>query len=145
MNDNTTDSPVHNTGSVPDGASFGAGPRKSDSAYWFNATAGFAACNNIATDPNHTCDFVATGFQYTNGTDQVVVTQHTTIKPCANNVNCQLHFIPFGPEFVGLSAMSFYANVQGQLETFYLDSLQLGWYNNSCEAGLERVNSRKKV
>ena len=37
--------------------------------------------------------------------------------------------------------MSFYANVQGVIKSFYMDSLQLEWYDNNCTAGLERVGS----
>ena len=141
LNDNDTDSPSHNTGLIPDGGSFGAGGYKANSSYWFNANFAYAACDNQNPDPNYTCDFVATAFQYSDSTDQVVATQHFTLLPCQNNATCQLQLIQFNKLFTNLSAMSFYANVQGQIKSFYMDSLELDWSDNNCTAGLERVGS----
>jgi hypothetical protein len=145
LNDNKTDLAVHNTGSIPDGGAFGAGPRKANDAYWFNASSAYVACDNISPDPAHTCDFVATAFHYANNTegeyDQVIATQHFTIPACPFNDTCHLQAIKFNKLFGALSAMSFYANVQGQLKPFYIDTLQLEWFNNSCAAGLERISS----
>lgn len=126
---------------IPAGGSFGTGAYKGNSSFWFNANFAYAACDNQDTDPDNTCDFVATAFQYVNGNDQVVATQHFNIPPCQNNSTCQLQSIKFNKLFTQLSAMSFYANVQGQIKTFYMDSLQLDWYDNNCTAGLERAGS----
>ncbi|RMD42277.1 hypothetical protein DV735_g2828, partial [Chaetothyriales sp. CBS 134920] len=137
------DSPSHNTGSVPPGASFGAGPRNENSSFWFNADSGYAACDNVNLDPNQTCDFVATGYQFTGEGDEAVATQHFTIPPCPTNAtaSCSLQYIQFSSQFTKLSALSFYANVQGQLRPLYLDSLVLNWWDNNCTAGLERQAS----
>ncbi|RMZ81420.1 hypothetical protein DV738_g2335, partial [Chaetothyriales sp. CBS 135597] len=137
------DSPSHNTGSIPPGGSFGAGPRNDNSSFWFNADSGYAACDNVNSDPNHTCDFVATGYQFTGEGDEVVATQHFTIAPCPSNAtaSCSLEYIKFSSQFTKLSALSFYANVQGQLRPLYLDSLVLNWWDNNCTAGLERQGS----
>jgi hypothetical protein len=44
----------------------------------------------------------------------------------------------FGPEFEGLSAISFYAVIGGVTVDFYMDTLQMGWFDNTCDAGRAR-------
>jgi hypothetical protein len=128
---------------VPPG-SFGAGPRNYNSAYWFNAASAYIGCDNGATDPSVICDFVATGYQYNaaTGADEVFVTQHFPQPPCPNFVNCELRQIFFNSQFQGLSELSFYAVVEGQQKIFFIDTIELSWWNNTCTAGLERVSNR---
>ena len=129
---------------VPGGA-IGAGPRNDDSAYWFNIASAYIGCDNGATDPSVTCDFVATGYKYdaATGTDKVVVAEHFPQPPCPNFVDCALRQIFFNEQFQGLSAVSFYAVVQGQQKIFFVDTLEMGWWNNTCAAGLERASGRR--
>lgn len=131
-------------GSIPD-SSFGAGPRNYDNRYWFTAYSAWVGCDNGATNLSQTCDFVATAYQWDNltQTELVVATQHFQIPPCPGFVDCQLTKITFSYLFYKLSTLSFYANVQGNISQFWLDSLNMNWYNNTCEAGLARIQSRK--
>ena len=140
-NSSTSGSP--DAGDVPDGA-IGAGPRNYNSAYWFNIASAYIGCYNGATDPSIICDFVATGYQYNadSGDDEVVVTEHFPQPPCPGFVNCKLRQIFFNSQFQGLSALSFYAIVQGEQQKFFIDTIEMGWWNNTCAAGLERVSSR---
>ncbi|KIV96799.1 hypothetical protein PV10_00616 [Exophiala mesophila] len=124
---------------VPPNA-FGAAVRESNSAYWFNARTAWVGCDNIAQNASTTCDFVAEGWKWDQDTanQRLAVTQHFRLPPCPDFASCQLRPINFDYQFYRLATLSFYANVQGQRKTLYLDSLDLSWYNNTCEAGLAR-------
>jgi hypothetical protein len=141
---NSSASGSPDAGDVPGGA-IGAGPRNYDSAYWFNIASAYIGCDNGATDPSVTCDFVATGYKYeaATGTDEVVITEHFQQPPCPNFVDCALLQIFFNEQFQGLRAVSFYAVVQGQQKIFFVDTLEMGWWNNTCAAGLERASGRR--
>ncbi|KIX06907.1 uncharacterized protein Z518_04883 [Rhinocladiella mackenziei CBS 650.93] len=139
---NITGSPY--TGLIPP-SSLGAGPRNYDNRYWFTASSAYVGCDNGATNWSTVCDFVATAYRWDNptGSEVVVATQHFRIPPCPNFKNCQLTKIIFNHLFYKLSTLSFYANVQGQVGIFWVDSLDMNWYNNTCAAGLARISSRK--
>lgn len=128
---------------MPDNA-FGAGPRAGNSDYWFNAESVYVGCDNGATDPSDTCDFVATGYQWdlVNLQENVVATEHFPQEPCSGFKDCNLNQIFFDSRFEMLSSLSFYANVQGQQKIFWIDTMELSWYNNTCEAGLARISSQ---
>lgn len=140
---NHTGSP--NAGLIEPSA-FGCGPRNYNDNYWFNARSAWVGCDNNATSAYTTCDFVATGYQWDNTTrtEKVAVTQHFTIPPCPDFKDCHLRPISFNYQFYRLSRLSFYANVKGQIKSFWVDDISLSWFNNSCEAGLARIGSRKK-
>ena len=137
----TTNSPGAST--VPDGG-FGAGPRASNDNYWFNAESLFAGCDNGATDPSVTCDFVATAYQWdpVNDKESVVATEHFLLPPCPDFKNCTLSQIFFDDRFTQLSSLGFYANVQGKLKIFWIDTMELSWWNNTCAAGLARISQQ---
>ena len=130
---------------MPNGA-VGAGPQNYDSAYWFDVESAWIGIDNGANDKSVTGDFVATAYKYDvpSGQDQVVHTQHFSPQsPCPQFENCHLNQIFFDPEFTGLSAVSFYAIVQGEQRIFFIDTIQMSWWNNTCAAGRERVSQRK--
>jgi hypothetical protein len=137
---NVTNSP--NAGTVPDNA-FGAGPRAYNSDYWFNAESAYVGCDNGATDPSITCDFVATAYQWdpVNFEEIVIATEHYPQPPCTDFKNCTLSQIFFDSRFEQLSSLSFYAIVQGLQKIFWIDTMELSWYNNTCAAGLARISS----
>lgn len=139
---NSSESGSPDAGDVPDGA-IGAGHHNNDDAWWFNAYSAYIGCDNGATDPSITCDFVATGYKYdaTTNQDVVVVTEHYPQPPCPNFVNCELNQIYFSKQYQGLSALSFYATVQGKQKIFFVDTMAMGWWNNTCAAGLKRISS----
>lgn len=137
---NDTNSPDAST--VPDSA-FGAGPRAYNNNYWFNASSAWIGCDNGATDPSIVCDFVATAYQWdpVNSVEKVVATEHFPQPPCPGFKNCTLSQINFDSRFTMLSSLSFYANVQGQLKIFWVDTIELNWWNNTCTAGLARISA----
>jgi hypothetical protein len=131
-----------NAGSIPPG-SIGAW-RRNDKHYWFNANSAWVGCDNSATNLSLTCDFVATAYQWNNlsQTETVIATQHFHIPPCPDFVKCQLTKIQFNFQFFELSTIQFYANVQGRISKFWMDSIEMDWYDNSCDAGLARVSGQ---
>lgn len=128
-----------NAGSIPPG-SIGALSRNS-SHYWFSADSAFVGCDNAATNLSQICDFVATAYQWNVATQSevVVATQHFHVAPCPDNINCQLTKINFNYLFYKMSTLQFYANVQGQVTKFWMDTISMNWYDDSCEAGLARI------
>ncbi|EXJ59637.1 hypothetical protein A1O7_03783 [Cladophialophora yegresii CBS 114405] len=129
-----------NAGSIPPG-SIGAWSRNSKH-YWFSADSAYVGCDNGSRNLSEVCDFVATSYRWNNATQSevVVATQHFHIPPCPDLVNCQLTMIEFNDLFYKMSTLQFYANVQGQLSKFWVDSINMNWYDNSCEAGLARIS-----
>ena len=144
LNNNNTLAGSPNAGSVPPNG-FGAGPRNSSNIYWFNATSAYVGCDYTGLDPSIPCLFNVTAWVF-NGTEEVpVVTDGFEIPPCLDVSYCQLTPITFPEQYMGLTTLNFSASVGGESRTFYMDSLHLGWYNNSCEAGLTRIMSRRKA
>lgn len=138
---NDTNSPDAST--VPDSA-FGAGPRAYNNNYWFSPLSVYVGCDNGATDPSVTCDFVATAYQWdpVNYKEKVVATEHFPQPPCPGFENCTLTQIFFDSRFTMLSSLSFYANVEGLLKIFWIDTMELSWWNNTCAAGLARISAQ---
>jgi hypothetical protein len=137
---NSSESQSRNAGDVPPG-SFGAGPRAYDNAYWFNAESLYVFCDNGAVDTTVICDIVATGYQWDDATESetVLTTQHFPQQPCPGFVDCQTSKIFLDKQFQRLSSLSLYAVVNGQQKMFFMDTVQMSWWNNTCDAGLRRA------
>lgn len=90
-----------------------------------------------------TCDFVATAYQWdpVNLVEVVVATEHFPQPPCPDFKNCTLNQIIFDSRFTMMTSLSFYANVQGVLKIFWIDTIELNWWNNTCSAGLARISA----
>jgi hypothetical protein len=132
-----------NAGLLPS-TGFGAGPRESIDAYWFSAHSAYVACDYDAGNWNNTCHFSVTAWVW-NGVEEVpLCTDAYEIPLCHKDEGCQLHQIPFPTSYVGLTSLNFSATVGEESRTFYVDDLSLEWYNNTCEAGLTRISSRKR-
>ena len=130
-----------NAGSLPPG---GIGCLKNDSNhYWFNADSAYVGCDN--QDPSQVCDFVATAYQWDDNTQSsvVVATQHFHIPACPDFVQCELTKVDFNYLFYKMSIMQFYAVVAGQFSKFWVDSINMNWFNNTCEAGLARISGQE--
>lgn len=119
----------------------GAGPRASLNAFWFNAYSAYLGCDNSGTQP---CSLQISGYAW-NGTDESLVAQQTaTLPACADMVNCTLTQVVFDEGFShNLTGLQFAATVGGIMQVFYMDNLSMGWYNNTCAAGLQRQMSRR--
>lgn len=123
---------------------FGAGPRNSNQFYWFDVLSAFVQCDFSNAGDAQQCDFTATAYQYNAQLkeDRVVATQHWPQGRCSS-LECDLNHVTFDQPFSNLSAISFYGVIDGKIVDFYMDSIRLTWYDNSCEAGLARISSRK--
>lgn len=123
---------------------FGAGSRNSLTAYWFNMTGAFVQCDYSHAADGQPCTFYASPWKYdaVKGADVVQGASKSWTETKCTTSPCHLNKIDdFGPEFEGLSAVSFYAVIAGVTVDFCVDSLQMGWYNNTCEAGRMRLDN----
>lgn len=118
----------------------GTGPRAASTAFWFNAYSAYLGCDN--SGPTN-CDMEMTGYVYDAATkaETVAAQQTVSVPPCPGFVGCSLTLVDFTNEFVGLSGIQFRAIVNATERVFFLDDLNMGWYDNSCTAGLLRQQS----
>jgi hypothetical protein len=118
----------------------GAGPRASVDAYWFNARSGYFGCALNGVTP---CTLRISGYRYDDRLKQEVlaVEQNVTIPPCWGYIHCKLMPVVFNPQFTGLSGIQFNAFTYnlGIPQIFFMDGLQLEWWNNTCSAGILRI------
>ncbi|KAF2147036.1 uncharacterized protein K452DRAFT_282023 [Aplosporella prunicola CBS 121167] len=142
-NQTTTALEHPHAGILPPGG-IGAGPRASQSAWWFDVYSSYFACDT-ATEP---CTIQAIGYQYKPNIKEEYprVMQNFSIPACPKNftTECELKKVDFEPGFRALSSIQFQAFFEGNSsrQVFVMDDLALGWANNTCEAGLMRL--RKK-
>jgi hypothetical protein len=118
----------------------GAGPRASVDAYWFNARSGYFGC---ALNGVTACTLRISGYRYdaTLRQEVVAVEQNVTIPPCWGYINCKLTPVAFDARFTGLSGIQFnaFTYMLGIPQIFFMDGLQLEWWNNTCSAGILRI------
>ena len=115
---------------------FGAGPRASESAYWFDAYSLWIGCQNEGPSD---CNITING--YNNATSIRVASQTVIQSPCAGLINCKLAFVELTNAFRNLSGIQILPAVNRTLTAYYLDDVSLAWSNNTCAAQLERSSS----
>ncbi|KAK5725681.1 hypothetical protein LTR15_003871 [Elasticomyces elasticus] len=115
----------------------GDGPYESNSAFWFDAFSAMMGCDNAGPDP---CTIVFTGYTYSAAAKDEIATytQNATIAPCPALNNCPLQPVSFPTSFRSLSGVRMQAFVGNEERMFFLDDMELGWSNNTCQAGLTR-------
>jgi hypothetical protein len=121
----------------------GAGPRASVNSYWFHAYSAFFGCDNRGPTA---CIMRISGYQYDAAMkrEMLVAQDNATIPACPGFKNCQLTQVNFSNQFRNLSGIRFEAFVNNAgPKIFMLDSLTMGWYNNSCSSGILRIGHRK--
>lgn len=118
----------------------GAGPRASVDAYWFDAYGGYFGCALNGVTP---CTLRISGYRWdaTQGQEVVAAEQNVTIPPCWGYIKCKLVRVDFDARFRGLSGIQFnaYTRLLGIPQIFFMDALQLAWWNNTCSAGILRI------
>jgi hypothetical protein len=114
------------------------GPYDGLPAFWFNAQSAWLGCDNEGPDP---CVFNVTGSTWDPKVGDDVETYNTQIEvpPCPNFNHCPLQHVSFPDNFNGLSGIQLQAFVKNKPVMFFMDDLALGWYDNSCEAGMQRM------
>jgi hypothetical protein len=123
---------------------FGSGPRGSVSAYWFNAYYGYFGCALNGITP---CNLRISGYRWDTMLKQEVlaIEKHVQIPACWGFIKCKLQLINFDePGFRGLSGIQFnaYTSLLGIPQVFFADDLNLGWWNQTCAAGILRIGHR---
>ncbi|KAK2763760.1 hypothetical protein FQN54_009377 [Arachnomyces sp. PD_36] len=138
-NSDDTGSPY--AGLIPPG-NFGAGPRAYDDAYWFNANSFYFGCSNGSNDGP--CNLTVTGIRYSPmlKAEYPSLKKNFVIDACPDEAVCVLRRYQLPADMVGLTGLGFEATVLDSPVTWYVDDLELSWYNNTCLAGLKRVSSR---
>ena len=122
----------------------GARARASVDAYWFQGYGAWFGCIQLGITR---CLLQITGYQWDANMQQevIAVRQNVSLPRCIAFINCQLTRVDFSEGFRNLSGIQFemYLGGTGLPAIFIMDSLDLGWYNNSCSAGLLRIGHRK--
>ena len=96
-------------------------------------------CNSTGSP----CDFKFTGLQYdaATGVATAITSQTVSIPACPALTNCTLAPIMLDDTFVDLNAIQIRAATAGAPLGWWMDDLQLGWFNNSCSTGLCRQSA----
>ncbi|KAL1585987.1 hypothetical protein WHR41_04755 [Cladosporium halotolerans] len=114
------------------------GPYDGLSAFWFNARGAWLGCDNNGPEP---CVFNVTGWTWNSQIGDEVATYNTQIEvpACSTSSGCKLQHVNFPDSFRGLSGIQIQAFANGKPRMFFMDDLELGWYDNSCAAGMQRM------
>jgi hypothetical protein len=114
------------------------GPYDGLPAFWFNAQGAWLGCDNDGPEP---CVFNVTGSTWDSKLGDDVETHNTQIElpACPNFKDCKLQHVDFPDNFRGLSGIQIQAFANNKPVMFFMDDLALSWYDNSCEAGMQRM------
>jgi hypothetical protein len=139
----TNDTNWHQTGMsavVPrtDPGEISDGPYDGLSAFCFNAQGAWLGCDNDGPEP---CVFNVTGSTWDSKIGDDVETYNTQIElpACPNFKDCKLQHVDFPDNFRGLSGIQIQAFANNKPVMFFMDDLALSWFDNSCEAGMQRM------
>ena len=102
----------------------------------FNALGMSLGCNS--TGPN--CDWQFTGLRYNNVTKatDTITSQMLSTAACPALANCTLVPVSLDGTFQNLTELRINVTVAGVDRIWWLDDLNLSWYDDSCNAGLCR-------
>ncbi|KAK5114457.1 hypothetical protein LTR62_002392 [Meristemomyces frigidus] len=114
------------------------GPYQSMSAFWFDAFSTFVGCDNSGPSG---CTIVTTGYTWSQaaGHEIAAYSQNVTVPPCPSLQGCPMQSIDFPMSFRSLSGLQMRAYVAQQERMLFVDDMALGWSNNTCAAGLTRL------
>jgi hypothetical protein len=90
------------------------------------------------------CLFTFSGFRYDRATKLTnqVATQTISIAACPELADCPLTSITVDNTFQNLDLVRMNASVFGLPKVWWVDDVRLGWFDNSCEKGICRQNTR---
>lgn len=131
-------------GDVPPGGFGNTGVRAHTDLFWFNAISAYVGCDHAGLGVNDACWLNAWAWKWDGVREYVAEKNAYRVAPCAESLNCPLQEIHFPESWTGLITMNFTATVGSRVRNFYMDSLNLGWVNNTCEAGLKRISVKKR-
>jgi hypothetical protein len=133
---------TNNTQAGPDALNIGTtgeignGPFMDMQYLSFNASGANMGCDSTGPD----CDFIFAGLRYdaTIKGSRIVTSIAITVPACPSLKDCQLVPVTLDNSFENLNAIRINVTVAGEPKIWWLDDLALGWYNNTCAAGLQR-------
>lgn len=119
----------------------GMGSRMTNSAFWFNAYNASFGCDHVGPTA---CLLRTTAYAWdATLQEKVMAGQHyALIPPCPARKDCALKFVAFPKTYRKLSGIRFEMFANNESRIFVVDSLAVGWADNSCSAGLLRSRSR---
>lgn len=130
----STDAGLERSGEI------GTGDRASSSAFWFNAYSAYLGCDNDGPDA---CIMQISAYvwQASSNSEILAYQQNATLPPCPGFKDCKLEQVNFATSMKGLSGVRIQAFVGTEQKMWFMDNLAMGWYNNTCSAGLIRQMS----
>ncbi|MCJ1312133.1 hypothetical protein MMC25_005807 [Agyrium rufum] len=112
---------------------FGVGLALDNDALYFNVYSTNIGCQNAGPSQ---CQIRILGYIYEPYFQNQAVDAEQVFyqDPCPSLMNCALLPVTLNDEFLNLTTLQIIATVDDQPVTWYMDNLQVGWSNNSCEA-----------
>ncbi|KAL3419728.1 hypothetical protein PVAG01_08226 [Phlyctema vagabunda] len=104
----------------------------------FNFYGASLGCDSRGSD----CDFTFSGYRLANENLVEVASHHDVIPACKTASQCELSPIQVDNTFQNLDSIRINVTVAGVPKVWWMDDLKLGWFNNTCEMGLCRQNTR---
>jgi hypothetical protein len=119
--------------------SIGNGKTETLGCFNFNANGMSLGCDSTSYD----CDWQFTGFRYSNITKapEKVTSQMITTAACPSLSKCNLVPIELDSTFENLTELHIHVTVAGEEKLWWMDDLNLSWFDGSCDAGLCRQNN----
>lgn len=119
----------------------GTGVRSSVSAFWFNVYSAYLGCDNEG--PSSCIMQISAYIWQASSESEILAYQQNVMLPsCPGFNDCKLEKVNFATSMTGLSGIRIQAFVGGQQKMWFMDNLAMGWYNNTCSAGLLRQSTR---
>jgi hypothetical protein len=114
------------------------GPYDGLPAFWFNARGAWLGCDNDGPEP---CVFNITGWTWNSQLSDEVAAYNTQLElpACPRFENCQLQHVDFPESVRGLSGIQIQAYANNEPRMFFMDDLELSWFDNTCSAGMQRM------
>jgi len=114
----------------------GSGENELLGCFNFNAYGASMGCDSEGPD----CNFAFTGVRYSSGSEieEVVTSQSISIPACPSLSYCTLVPVTLNSDFENLTGLLINVTVAGEPKIWWMDDLRLGWFDNSCSAGLCR-------
>jgi hypothetical protein len=105
----------------------------------FNMYGASFGCDSRGPD----CVFHFTGYRYNRSTRNTtaVTSQSISVPACPALASCTLTPITLDNSFSNLDSIRINVTVGSAPKIWWMDDLRLGWFDNSCKAGLCRVST----
>lgn len=126
-------------GEIP---SFGTGPSQSTQCFAFNFYGAMVGCDSEESP----CVFTFTGMRLDEASEKSTktLTQAIHVPACEQMENCKLQHISVDG-FTDVTSINVTVKADNEDRTWWVDDLELGWSDNSCESATCRSHVRDTV